>query len=243
MVEYFKNLYTDSKENFFRYICGRALAGEKTFVVTANPETFMHGKNNEQFHTLLCDSETVITPDGIGVLKAAEWAGLNPTERVTGVETTCELLRFGGEQKLSAYFYGAKPEVLEKLAEAIRTDYPGLNIVGLKDGYTNNDDEVFADIKEKQPDMVFVALGIPRQEILIYKHLPDFKKGIFMGIGGSLDVLSGTKKRAPELFIKLNCEWLYRIALEPKRLGRFYNNNVKFFSYIKKELNAKNEKN
>lgn len=242
MLEYLNNLYTDSKESFFKYICGRALAGEKTFVVTANPETFMHGKNNSDFHRLLCDKETVITPDGIGVVKAAQWAKKAPKERITGVETTCELLRFGGEQGLSAYFYGARPEVLEKLAATVKEEYPGLNIVGLKDGYNNDDDEVFADIKEKQPDMVFVALGIPRQEILIYKHLSDFKKGIFMGIGGSLDVLSGTKKRAPEFFIRLNCEWLYRIALEPKRLGRFYNNNVKFFSYIKSELRGKNEK-
>ncbi len=243
MVEYFKNLYTDSKENFFRYICGRALAGEKTFVVTANPETFMHGTRNEEFDTLLRDSDTVITPDGIGIVKAASWAGDAPSERITGVETTCELLRFGSENGLSAYFYGAKPEVLERLKATLDEVYPNLKVVGLKDGYNNKDEDVFADMKEKEPDMIFVALGIPRQEILIYKNLPDFKKGIFMGIGGSLDVLSGTKKRAPELFIKLNCEWLYRIALEPNRIKRFYNNNVKFLSAIRKELGDKNEKN
>ncbi len=243
MIEYFENLYCGSREEFFRFITARAEKGEKTFVVTANPETFMHGGRNEEFHKLLTDKNTVITADGIGIVKAAKYADKQLNGRVTGVETVEELFRFGSEKKLSAYFYGAKPEVLERLQEQIEKDYPGLNIVGLRDGYNNKDDEVFADMKAKKPDLCFVALGIPRQEILIYKNLPDFDKGIFIGIGGSLDVLSGTKKRAPKLFIKLNCEWLYRIMCEPKRFGRFYRNNVKFFSLIKREAGKKNEKN
>ncbi|MBQ8550978.1 MAG: WecB/TagA/CpsF family glycosyltransferase [Clostridia bacterium] len=242
MIEYYNNLYCGSKDEFFEFIGERAVKGEKTFVVTANPETFMHGSRNEEFDRLLRDEGTVITPDGIGIVKAAKWAGKTTAGRVTGVETVEELLRVGSEHGLSAYFYGSKPEVLEKLKAQIDEKYSGLNIVGLRDGYNNKDDEVFADMKAKKPDLVFVALGIPRQEILIYKNLADFDKGIFLGIGGSLDVLSGTKKRAPKLFIKLNCEWLYRIMCEPKRIGRFYNNNVKFFNRIKKEA-KKNEKN
>ena len=76
---------------------------------------------------------------------------------------------------------------------------------------------------------------LKKQEKLIYKHLNSFKKGIFVGVGGSFDVISGTKKRAPKLFIKLNLEWLYRIVTEPKRLKRFYNNNIKFILKIRKE--------
>ena len=76
--------------------------------------------------------------------------------------------------------------------------------------------------------MVLVALGIPQQELLIYNNLNNFNKGIFIGVGGSFDVLSGTKKRAPKLFIKLKLEWLYRIVCEPKRLKRFFRYNVKF---------------
>ena len=80
-------------------------------------------------------------------------------------------------------------------------------------------------------------------DTIMDRNILNGKKHIhFIGIGGSLDVLSGTKKRAPKLFIKLNCEWLYRIMCEPKRIGRFYNNNVKFFNRIKKEA-KKNEKN
>ena len=75
---------------------------------------------------------------------------------------------------------------------------------------------------------------MPLQEELIYKHLNDFTKGIFVGVGGSFDVMSGVKKRAPKIFQKLNIEWLYRIIVEPKRIKRFYQNNVKFIFRIKK---------
>ena len=89
-------------------------------------------------------------------------------------------------------------------------------------------------IVKKNPDICLVALGIPEQEKTIARHIKEAKKGIYIGVGGSFDVLSGEKKRAPKLFIKLNLEWLYRIIKEPKRLKRFWNNNVKFLLKIKK---------
>ena len=89
-------------------------------------------------------------------------------------------------------------------------------------------------LSKEKPDIVLVALGIPLQEKLIYKHLNKFDKGIFVGVGGSFDVISGHKKRAPKIFIKLNLEWLYRILKEPKRLKRFYDSNVKFLFKVKK---------
>ena len=94
---------------------------------------------------------------------------------------------------------------------------------------------VFEDMKQKEPDIVFAALGMPQQEMLIYKHLKEFSKGIFIGVGGSFDVISGMKKRAPELFVKCNLEWLYRIVSEPKRLKRFWNNNIKFLFVVWRE--------
>ncbi len=84
-----------------------------------------------------------------------------------------------------------------------------------------------------------MALGVPAQDLLIHRHLDEFPKGVFMGVGGSFDVLSGSKKRAPALFVKTNTEWLYRIAKEPQRLGRFWNNNVKFLREVKKAAQQK----
>ena len=121
------------------------------------------------------------------------------------------------------------------MENVIKEKYPNLKIAGMTNGYVEDKDAVFKKIKKAKPDICLVALGIPAQEKLIYKHLDEFDKGIFVGVGGSLDVLSGTKKRAPKLFIKLNLEWLYRIAKEPKRLKRFWDNNVKFIFEVKKE--------
>ena len=71
-------------------------------------------------------------------------------------------------------------------------------------------------------------------KLIIYENISKFEKGIFIGVGGTFDVLSGTKKRAPKIFIKLNLEWLYRIIKEPKRLKRFYENNIKFYLKVKR---------
>ena len=103
-----------------------------------------------------------------------------------------------------------------------------------ENGYEKDKDKVFLDIVSKKPDIVLVALGIPLQEKLIYKYLDKFEKGIFVGVGGSFDVISGHKKRAPKVFIKLNLEWLYRIMKEPSRLKRFYDSNVKFIFKVRK---------
>ena len=109
-----------------------------------------------------------------------------------------------------------------------------MKIAGYQDGYVQDKDAVFEEIVTLKPDAVLVALGIPAQEILIHKYYNRFDKGIFVGVGGSFDVLSGTKKRAPEIFIKLNLEWLYRIAKEPQRFKRFYDSNVRFIGKIRK---------
>ena len=90
-------------------------------------------------------------------------------------------------------------------------------------------------IVKLNPDICLVALGIPKQELLISKYIENAKKGIYIGVGGSFDVLSGVKKRAPKIFIKLNLEWLYRIIKEPKRIKRFWNNNVKFLIKVRRE--------
>ena len=157
------------------------------------------------------------------------------TERIAGVDIAEYLLRIANEQKKSLYLFGAKKEVIESLVNKIKVDYNNINILGYSDGYVEDRDKVFKEIIKLKPDICLVALGIPYQEKLIYKHLDEFNKGIFVGVGGSFDVLSGTKKRAPKIFIKLNLEWLYRIVCEPKRLKRFWNNNVKFILKIRKE--------
>lgn len=234
MRAYFDKIYQNGFEAFAEELGRKLKQDEKTFVVTANPETLMIGVDTPAFDEVLKDERVTIVPDGIGVVKAAGILGYPVKERVTGVEIVQRLFELLNEQGKSIYLLGAKREVLETLVKKLETEYSNLKVAGYTDGYVKDKDAVFDEIVEKKPDVVLVALGIPAQELLIYKHYDRFDKGIFVGVGGSFDVLSGMKKRAPKIFIRLNLEWLYRILCEPKRLKRFYTSNVKFISKVNK---------
>ena len=234
MNEYFKRIYTDSAEEFYTMLKQSLLKDKKEFIVTANPETFMKSFDDEELKKLILDKDNILVPDGVAIVKSARILGYNVNERITGVDIAYKLLEYGNELKKSIYLFGAKQEVIDSMKEVIKNKYSNLKIVGSSNGYVSDKDKVFDAIKKLKPDIILVALGIPMQEKLIYKHLKDFDKGIFVGVGGSFDVISGHKKRAPKIFIKLNLEWLYRIVCEPKRLKRFYQSNVKFMFYVNK---------
>ena len=228
MKKLFDKLYKKSANSFYEILSNNLKENEKMFVVTANPETFMISEKDEEVKNMLLDERTIMVPDGIGVLKAGKKLGYNIEERITGIDIANKLLDFGNEQSKTIYLFGSKQEVIDSMKIVIEEKYPNLKLVGSSNGYVKDKDKVFEEIAKLEPDIVLVALGIPLQEKLIYKHLDEFDKGIFVGVGGSFDVISGHKKRAPKIFIKLNLEWLYRIIKEPKRLKRFYDSNVKF---------------
>lgn len=242
LIDYFNKLYKKDKNSFNELVKEKLKKEEKTFIVTANPETFTIGSQDLEFDKLLSDEKTILVPDGIGIVKAAHILRINVTERITGIDLALKLLEYGNELNKTIFFFGAKQEVIDSLVEVVNKEYPNLKIVGSENGYAKDKDEVFSKIADLKPDIVLVAMGIPMQEKLIYRNLEKFEKGIFVGVGGSFDVISGHKKRAPKIFIKLNLEWLYRIAKEPKRLKRFYDNNVKFLFKVKKlKKEVKNE--
>ena len=232
--KFFEKTYQHTFKEFIEELEDSLKSGKKKFVVTANPETFMISDSNSVFCKVLEDSRVEIVPDGIGVVKAAQILKYPIKERVTGVEICQNLLTMADKQEKSIYLFGAKADVLEALVSKIKVEYPKIVIAGYTDGYVKDKDKVFDVIVEKKPDIVLVALGIPQQELLIYKNYDRFNKGIMIGVGGSFDVLSGTKKRAPEFFVKHNLEWLYRITKEPKRMKRFFVSNVKFVFKILK---------
>ena len=235
MKELFDKLYNKSEESFYEILEKNLSQNKKTFIVTANPETFMMSEKDEEMRKLLLDNDTFLVPDGIGIVKAARMINYDVKERITGIDIANELLKLGNKQKKSIYLFGAKQEAIDSMEKVLKESYPNLNLVGMSNGYEKDKDKIFEKIVKTKPDIVLVALGIPLQEKLIYKHLDKFDKGIFVGVGGSFDVISGHKKRAPKIFIKLNLEWLYRILKEPKRLKRFYDSNVKFIFKVRRQ--------
>lgn len=237
MKKFLEKLYKKDKKSFFEILKKDLKNKNKKFIVTVNPETLMIAEKDLELKEILEDDSVSFVPDGIGVVKAAKMIGVDVKGRIPGIEIAEKLFEFANESKKSLYLFGAKQEVLNNLKEKIEKNYSNIKLLGMTNGYVENKEEEFQKIIKKEPDIVLVALGIPAQEKLIYKYFKDFKKGIFVGVGGSFDVLSGTKKRAPQIFIKTNTEWLYRILKEPKRIKRFWDNNVKFIFKIRKEKN------
>lgn len=241
MKTYFSKLYKNSKQDFYNLVKNNLISNNKMFIVTANPETLMTAKKNNNFKEAILDKDTTIIADGIGILKGAQILDYNIKETIPGVELCSKLFEFCNEFNKSIFLFGAKKEIVEKLVDVINSDYPNATVCGYENGYLQNKQNAFDKITKLNPDVILVALGIPEQELLIYNNLNKFNKGIFVGVGGSFDVLSGSKKRAPKLFIKLNLEWLYRIFKEPKRFKRFFNGNIKYILEIIKEKNGKNK--
>lgn len=241
MINYIKKTYRGNKESFFKVLENNLVNNNKMFIVTANPETFMKADSINEFDKALMKPDTTIVPDGIGVVKAANYIGINEiNERITGVDISYTLLELANKYNKSIYLLGASKEVIELTVKNINKEYPKVNILGYSDGYVDDKDDVFKRIKNISPDIILVALGVPKQELLIAKHYDSFSKGIFVGVGGTFDVISGTKKRAPQIIQKLNIEWLYRIIGNKERIKRFYDSNVKFIFKLRKL--AKEEK-
>ncbi|NCU17689.1 WecB/TagA/CpsF family glycosyltransferase [Pallidibacillus pasinlerensis] len=193
---------------------------EKTFVVTANPEIVEYANKDEQYYQTLQKAD-FITADGIGVVIASKVLKTPLKERVAGFDLMSELLHMAEKKNKKVYLLGAKESTIEKAYKNIKDKHPELNIVGYHHGYIDiEDEELVQSIVRLEPDMIFVALGFPKQEYWIEKHMDKFQKGLFMGVGGSFDVWAGEVKRAPEVWIKLNLEWLYRLLKQPTRFKR-----------------------
>jgi N-acetylglucosaminyldiphosphoundecaprenol N-acetyl-beta-D-mannosaminyltransferase len=235
MKRFFERLFKGNKAAFEEILKDHLLNEKRMFLVTANPEAFMLGKKDPEMEKLLLDEQTTMAADAIGLVKGGAMIGVNLPERIPGVELAEKLMEYGHAHSKSIFLLGAKQEVIDALCNVIREKYPNLAVCGAVNGYVPDKDAVFEDMKKLQPDIVLVALGMPAQEKLIYKHFKDFQKGIFVGVGGSFDVLSGLKQRAPQFFIKHNLEWFYRLMKEPSRIKRFYNGNVKFLFAVRKE--------
>lgn len=209
-----------TKAQFVKKLDEHLANQDKVFVVTANPEIVMKAREDEQYKKVI-DQATYITADGIGVVKAAQLLNKPIPERVTGYDTMLDLLELAQEKQYSIYLLGGQQETLEKAVANIKASYPKIKITGQHNGFFDwSSNTIQQEISEKKPDLIFVALGVPRQENWIAQNLPAFEKGVCIGVGGSFDVIAGTVERAPEMWQKANLEWLYRLIKQPSRWKR-----------------------
>lgn len=211
--------YNTTQAEFIEELHNVAQNGERRFVVTANPEIVMHARTDKEFEGILRQADYIV-PDGIGIIMASEKLGNPLKERVTGYDTMIGLL----EKPLRCYFLGAKPEVSQGVESKVNEKYPQAIVCGVHHGYFDalESEAIAKEIIAAEPDVIFVALGSPAQEKWILSQMANFSKGIFIGVGGSFDVLTDNVKRAPKIWIKLRLEWVYRLLANPFRWRRFF---------------------
>lgn len=190
-------------------------------VVTANAEMIMHAQKDKELFTILQEADLVI-PDGAGVLWAAERQGKHFPERCPGIDVAVSLFKRAAQDQTPIYCIGAAPGVVDKAMANMQEQVGKLNLVGTHDGFFNEQEErlLVEDIKTTGAKLVFVALGVPKQEKWITTQLAKLDGVVAMGVGGSFDVLAGNIERAPKWMQENRLEWLYRLILEPKRILR-----------------------
>lgn len=213
------NFIRATNQEFQKKLIQRLDQQKNTFVVTANPEIVMYALAHPRFAELIKKAD-YITPDGIGIIYAGKKLNLPLKERITGYDTFLYLLTQAQTKHLKVLFYGAKPDVISAVKTKVTKSYPKIEVVGAFDGYLKDDQPVKKCLQETQPQLVFIALGSPKQEEFINQNFTT-TSAIWMGIGGSFDAFTGKVKRAPKFIQKANLEWCYRLVTDPKRFKRY----------------------
>ncbi|WP_291571203.1 WecB/TagA/CpsF family glycosyltransferase [Clostridium sp. UBA4548] len=212
------NIYSDTKSNLINEI----FKYEKVHIVSGNPEVLFQGLNNESLFRNFTSDNAIIIPDGVGTIIAAKMVKQPVKEKTAGIEVMDEIVRRCAETNKGIYLVGASQEIIEQCVLNLKKKYPDLNILGYHNGFFDqeNCDDIIGDIKEKSPYALFVAMGAPRQENFIIKYMDELPCKVFMGVGGSFDVIAGKVNRAPKWMINIGLEWFYRVAKEPWRVKR-----------------------
>ena len=199
-----------NRQHFLDYI-----KDKKRILIALNAEKLI--KSDSELDALINDN--IGYPDGIGAVWALRRNGLKAT-KIPGAEFWLDIISANYASK-SFYLIGATQEVVEKTVQRLQNEFTGIDIKGFRNGFLKEADEesVLKELIGLQPDFVFVAMGSPRQEFVMARFLKEYKT-LYMGLGGSFDIYSGTKKRAPKFFLKFGLEWLYRLLKEPTRISR-----------------------
>ncbi len=190
-------------------------------IATANAEMIMRAGIDAELKNILNTADLVV-PDGAGTVWAGNYLGVEMPERVAGFDLVQHLLADAPAKGRRIFFFGSAPGVADKAKAKAEKDYPGIQIVGTRNGFFTADDEpeIIAQIKEAKPDLLLAALGVPKQEKWLYAHMSELGCPLSIGVGGTFDVMAGVMKRAPLWMQKAKLEWLFRGMMQPKRAGR-----------------------
>ena len=204
----------------------------KGILVAINAEKILHA--TQQTKEII--NRNIGYCDGYGAVMALRKLGVDAV-KIPGCELWLKIIQAWNKEGRSFYLVGSRSEVIEETVAKLRKDYPQIVIAGYRDGYIRSEQErelLLSDIEEKKPDVVFVAMGSPKQELLMeemYKRHP----AIYQGLGGSFDVYTGKVERAPQWWVRHNLEWAYRLIKQPSRIRRQIH-LVRFWFWVKFKL-------
>ena len=202
--------YTSRKENPPGFVL--AMNPEKVFALRANP-----------FLRSFFAKAVLLIPDGIGIVKALRFLYGVKTSRVPGADLMQNICKEAPQRGYKIFIYGASEAVNAGACEKLKERYPGICIAGRSNGFVPADkmNELVEAINASEADILFIALGSPKQEEWMAAHAKDLTQvKICQGIGGTLDTIVGTVKRAPVFWQKLGLEWFYRLLKQPSRIRR-----------------------
>jgi len=197
------------------------LAGKKLCqIVTVNPEFIVFAQKDLEFKKILNQADLSI-PDGFGLQIAASILRQKIGERLTGVDLTWEIAKLAAERGSRIFLLGGKPGIARKTAQRLKFIYPKLRIVGTYAG-SPTERGLVEKINASKAEILLVAFGAPKQDKFIFKSRRQLKVKIAMGVGGTFDYIAGNVPRAPKWLRSLGLEWLYRLFIQPRRLGRIF---------------------
>lgn len=213
------NVNTYTSEELLNRVFKDYSINEQLFIVNINPEIVVSNYKNEELKKILNEQKYQI-PDGNGIVWASKKNKGSISTRITGIDLMLDICKESQKYSSNIFLYGATDDVVQKAKKELEKAYPEIRIIGTNDGY-EDEEKVVQKLKTMPIDILFVGLGSPKQENFIIKYKNELKNiKILMPVGGSFDVISKTKKRAPDWMIKCNLEWLYRLLQEPKRIFR-----------------------
>ena len=204
--------------------------GRKGILVAINAEKILHA--TDQTRSII--NRNIGYCDGIGAVMALKKRGYKDVAKIPGCELWLKIIASLYKDGKTFYLVGGKQEVIEQTVAKLKEEFKGINIVAYRNGYIKTDEEraaLIADVAEKKPDVVFVAMGSPKQELLM-EEISQRHPAIYQGLGGSFDVYTGNVKRAPKWWVDHNLEWAYRLVKEPSRIKRQIH-LVRFLALVK----------
>ncbi|MBR3497986.1 MAG: WecB/TagA/CpsF family glycosyltransferase [Selenomonadaceae bacterium] len=192
-----------------------------SLVATANAEMILNATHDAELKKIL-NAANLVVPDGAGTVWAARHLGKQMPERVAGFDLVQELMKISPARGIKFFLFGAAPGIADKAKLKAEALYPGIKIVGTRNGYFKAEDEpeIISQIKNSRADILLAALGVPKQEKWLFKYKDELKVPVSIGVGGTFDVMAGVVKRAPLWMQKARLEWLFRAMLQPSRAGR-----------------------